>query len=405
METIDTKIAPAIRHAGHQMTETDARAKMDAYINSHRERAVKTIESIRDVVPQDRVIPAAAMEFKAQEGQLQYIAPSGKKDGAKLTETFHRNALQQIADRLHAPMTFVDYLTGAHDVEEAEVPDGLPATAPRPEPIVNRWGADMLARTLAELASHSPDRYLVRSVNGQARGVLSDSFRRMDCRPGFMTLMEQAHAQGMIVSDGVFTDTRSSVKIIFPTPLEVFPGEWMVFGNEWSNSDYGRGAENLREFFWRAWCWNGATGETILRSVHQGKRLSDDIAYQQDTIDADARAHALALRDAAKDGMSERRIKRMIEGIRAANETKIDGKSRADGLKKTLSKAESEAVVQAFNGADVENMPAGNTLWRWSNAISWVGGKQEDADRRLDFERLAGEVLKPVMPKTENRAA
>jgi len=112
----------------------------------------------------------------------------------------------------------------------------------------------------------------------------------------------------------------------------------MVFGNEWSNSDYGRGAENLREFFWRAWCWNGATGETILRSVHQGKRLSDDIAYQQDTIDADARAHALALRDAAKDGMSERRIKRMIEGIRAANDTKIDGKSRAEGLKKTLSK-------------------------------------------------------------------
>jgi hypothetical protein len=172
----------------------------------------------------------------------------------------------------------------------------------------------------------------------------------------------------------------------------------VVFGNEWSNSDYGRGAENLREFFWRAWCWNGATGETILRSVHQGKRLSDDIAYQQDTIDADARAHALALRDAAKDGMSERRIQRMIAGIRTANETKIDGKARAEGLKKTLTKAEAEQVVQAFNGADVENMPAGNTLWRWSNAISWVGGKTEDADRRLDFERLAGEVLKPVMP-------
>jgi hypothetical protein len=382
METIDTKIAPAIRHGGHEMTESDARAKMDAYINSHRDRAVKTMESIRDVVPQDRVIPAAAIEFKADEGQLQYIAPSGKKDGQKLVETFHRNALQQIADRLDVPMAYVDRVAAK-----------------------GQWGLDLLAKDLQEHADHSQDRYLVRSVNGQARGVLSDSFRRMDCRPGFMTLMEQAHAQGMIVSDGVFTDTRSSVKIIFPRPLEVFPGEWMVFGNEWSNSDYGRGAENLREFFWRAWCWNGATGETILRSVHQGKRLSDDIAYEQDTIEADARAHALALRDAARDGMSERRIHRMIEGIRAANETKIDGKARAEGLKKTLTKAEAEQVVQAFNGADVENMPAGNTLWRWSNAISWVGGKQEDADRRLDFERLAGEVLKPVMPKTEARAA
>jgi hypothetical protein len=386
METTDTIIRPA-SETSHgvpqtQQREEQAKAKMDEYIKAHREKAARTMESIRDIVPTDRVIPAAAFTFKADEGQLQYIAPSGKKDGGKLVETFHRNALQQIADRLDVPMAYVDRVAAK-----------------------GQWGLDLLAKDFQEHADHSADRYLVRSVAGQARGILSDSFRRIDCRPGFLSLMEEAQSRGLIVSDGVFTDTRSSVKFIYPQPLEVFPGEWMVFGNEWSNSDYGRGASNLREFFWRAWCWNGATGESILRQVHSGKRLSDDIEYQQDTVDADAKASALMLRDAARDGMSERRIKRMIEGIRSANETKIDGKARAEGLKKVLTKTEAEAVVQAFNGADVENMPAGNTLWRWSNAISWVGGHTEDADRRLDFERLAGEVMKPAMPKVAEKVA
>lgn len=173
----------------------------------------------------------------------------------------------------------------------------------------------------------------------------------------------------------------------------------MVFGFEWSNSDYGRGASDLKMFFFRLWCWNGGTSESVIRQIHVGKRLGDEIEYAQDTLEADAKASALILRDASATAMSEAKVNRMIEGIRAAQNLKIDPKGRAETLKKVLSKTEAEQVVQAFNSPDVENMPAGNTLWRWSNAISWVGGHAEDADRRLDFEKLAGEVLKPAMPK------
>lgn len=383
-EIVDTKLEPAIRHAGHQMTEADALAKMNAYIEENRAAATGTLNSIMTVVPQDRVIPAPALNFQVTDGTLAFNAPTGT--GGYKAETFHRNALTQLAGRLEIPVAYVDHLVGAQAPGgEGQAPD--------------LWGLRFLAETFQRHADHSADRYLVRSVEGQARAFLSDKFRRIDCRPGALQLIEVARAAGFVISSGTFTDTRSAIKFIWPRAIEVFPGEWMVFGFEWSNSDYGRGASDLRMFFWRAWCWNGATGESVVRQVHIGKRLSDDIAYAQDTLDADAQASALALRDAAADAMSDRRRTRMVEGIRAANATKIDPKGRAESLKKVLTKAEAESVVQAFNSPDVENMPAGNTLWRWSNAISWVGGQTADADRKLDFERLAGEVIKPAMAK------
>jgi hypothetical protein len=381
METTETEtLKPAVRHAGHTLTEEGARAKMQAYIDASKGRAVGTLEKIRDVVPTDRVVPAREMDFRfgGDGTRLEYLAPGWGTEGG-----LHRNALTQLAGRLNIPLAYVDHL----QTQGAE------------------WSRDLLARTLREHTKHNTDdRYLIRSVQGEARAVLSDKFRRRDCRPGALALLEAAQQRGVIVSDGAFTDTRSVMRFIKPEVIEVFPGEWMVFGASWGNSDYGRGASDLRLFFWRCWCWNGAEGESVVRQIHIGRRLQDDVDYAADTIAADATASALALRDAFAGAFSDGKITRMIEGIRSANETKIDGKARAEGLKKVLTKGEVAQVVDAFNGADVENMPAGNTLWRWSNAISWVGGQLDDADRAIDFARLAGDVMKPAMPKEEARA-
>ena len=396
MEITVDNLEPATGPRSHGVPPNEALAKqrMEDYIAQCRARAAGTLEKIFTVVPTDRVIPAPAFTFQTGNGRLEYLAPTGKNAGLK-AETLHRNALTQLAGRLNIPMAYIDHLTGAQTIERGGPVEAANGT----DAIVDRWGMQLLQETLQRHVDHSTDRFLVRSVGDETRAVLSDKFRRLDCRPGAESLILTAKAAGLVCCDGTFTDTRSSLKFIRPTAIEVFPGEWMVFGFEWSNSDYGRGASDLRMFMFRLWCWNGATIESVIRQIHVGRRLGDEIEYAQDTLEADAKASALVLRDAAATAMSKEKTMRMIEGIRAAQGTKIDPKGRAESLKKILTKTEAEAVVQAFNSPDVENMPAGNTLWRWSNAISWVGGNTEDADRRLDFERLAGEVMKPAMPK------
>jgi hypothetical protein len=41
-------------------------------------------------------------------------------------------------------------------------------------------------------------------------------------------------------------------------------------------------------------------------------------------------------------------------------------------------------------------MPAGNSMWRLSNAISWVAGKTEHAERKLEISKVAGQILNPA---------
>jgi hypothetical protein len=87
------------------------------------------------------------------------------------------------------------------------------------------------------------------------------------------------------------------------------------------------------------------------------------------------------------------KVESMLASIKAAHEAKIDWKSASARLSKALTKSELKAVGDAFGSEDVINLPAEKTLWRVSNAISWIAGKTESEDRRLELQRLAGQVL------------
>ncbi len=58
-------------------------------------------------------------------------------------------------------------------------------------------------------------------------------------------------------------------------------------------------------------------------------------------------------------------------------------------------------MQELFDGPDVVNLPPGNTKYRLSNAISWFSQtKDVSVDKKLDLQRLAGELL----PKAKLKA-
>ena len=82
--------------------------------------------------------------------------------------------------------------------------------------------------------------------------------------------------------------------------------------------------------------------------------------------------------------------------IRSANDRPVDASQARDMLRKALQKHEADSVVEAYNSADTVNMPAGNSMWRLSNAISRVAGKTGDTERKLEISKVAGQVLIPA---------
>jgi hypothetical protein len=83
--------------------------------------------------------------------------------------------------------------------------------------------------------------------------------------------------------------------------------------------------------------------------------------------------------------------------IKKAHETEIDPKKMMGDLSKHLNKGELELVKDRYNTPDVVALPPGNSVWRMSNAISWVAGnKVDDDERKIDIMRVAGGLLERV---------
>jgi hypothetical protein len=172
--------------------------------------------------------------------------------------------------------------------------------------------------------------------------------------------------------------------------FEPVPNEVLCLGVEWGNSDYGASRHTVRAMIWRLWCTNKATMEDSLAQVHLGGRLGDDIEF---SYRLDTEASVSALNDTVKGVLGPAKVNTLLGAIRAAHEKQVDWAHLKPTLLKKLLKGEMKTVEEAFLGDDVQNLPPGKTTWRASNALSWLAGATKDPDRKLELERVAGEIL------------
>lgn len=337
--------------------------KLQEYIDKGARQAQAAVERIMGEEIQDRVLPARLMRWTPG------LALRVGEAGYDMAD----HALDQAANRLgFATRTMHDFQARGD------------------------WGRELAAHNLNELAAHAPedDRYLVRRVGTQVRGVLSNSYKPEDSRSAIDALLGVARDVGALVAGGVALDTKTSIKIIHAKPVELFPGEWAVFGADYRTSDFGDGARELCGWILRLLCLNGATVTTSFRKVHLGARIHDEVEYSARTRRLNNDASASAARDMGRALLGPQQIGKFIEQVRANVAMGISPDAIKAELKKTVNKEDEKSIIDAFNSPDVEMMPAGQNRWRFSNAISFIAGQKEDARSRLDLERLAGDVLK-----------
>jgi hypothetical protein len=346
----------------------EARSKFQAQIDRGRERALAVINQIESQVPQDRVVPANRLTFQVNGEDIEVTFP----DQAQTVEGFHRHAIGQAAARADIPLGYIDKLMAK-----------------------GQWGKELVAENLNRLYGNMDNkvRMLTRSVNSQVRGVLSDSYRRMDSRPivdQFIAAMQQF---GAVVLDGFALETRIAIQAVLPFVFEPVPNEVMIYGVGLTNSDFGNGALSLRTFVERLFCTNRAISTEELRKIHLGARLGDDLQLSERTYQLDTETMASATADIVTKSLSSGSVNDFMSGIRKANEQKVEPGQVMAFLKRNLSKGEQEKVIDAYNSPDVENLPPGNSRWRLSNAISWVANGLPE-DRKLDVMQVAGAALK-----------
>ena len=346
------------------VNKDQAITKLNRLIEDGRQNAGQVIEHVMSHQPADYIVRANGLQFSGNGGLK--VALNNAEFGV------HRFALGQIAENANLPVKFLDSLTASD------------------------WGRALVAHNFNEIFKHrSGKRHLVRTVNGgEVRGFLSDSYRRLDSRPLVEAFVSGVQKLGALPYKGDVMDTKINIAAIVPEVYEV-AGEVLAFVISFENSDFGNGAVSLRVGLVRIWCDNLHIFEESLRQIHLGKRLADDILYSRQTYELDTKTTVSALNDMIAAQINREGIQKRMELVTAASQKAVDPAQAQKMLKEMLGTAKAQEVIDAYKSADIEMLPAGNDVWRLSNAISWVAGKETDGEKRLDLMKLAGRVLLP----------
>jgi hypothetical protein len=359
------------------VTKSPFRAKLDQLIDEGVKQAKGTFERLDTQIPKDYVVGHAALNFKAYTDSN--VTVGFGTNGSSKGFNMHPHAMTQSFEKASIPKAYA-------------------------ETLLREGQSDLLAENLNQRYARQtskasdPKKYLIREIDGEVRGFLSNKFRRMDSRPIVKTFLESTSPFGMVPLKAQALDTKYYLKMVVPTIFEVRPNEPILYGLCLQNSDFGDGALVLQVMLLRLICVNGCMSDTALRKVHLGARLGsgddDSVEFSDETYDLDSRTMSSAVKDLVKSLVAPEVVKGKIDLVRAAFESTIDATAALAGLrsKSRITKAEEKQLSELYRSADVEMLPPGNSSWRLSNTLSLLA-QQVDPGRGLELENLAGSLI------------
>jgi hypothetical protein len=349
-------------------------AKLNATLTSRSKPVADAIAQIERTggLLDDYVIPVKDLGFfKADRVGLGFNFST-----EHLNFNLHEHAVGQIADKLIVPPSYLKTLVAGKD-----------------------WQKDLAVTIMQRTADNTTrERVLVRSVEGEVRGFLSDKYRRLNSMEIFMAFLLAAQAANNVLVDAHSGETKGFLEVInpniveFDTPLN--GRNYAVFGARIRNSDFGDGALEVRTFMMNVQCMNGLVGQSMLKEFHLGGRIPENIQISEDTYKKDTVAKAALVGDIMKQVYSPENTAAMISKIEGASGKAVDLIKEVERLPKlgfTLGEADATGKVLMNNNPD-DGVQGGASLWKLINAMTAVA-RAAAPERRRELELIAGSLL------------
>ncbi len=294
--------------------------------------------------------------------------------------SLHDNAIRQLADRMGIPQAYL------RNLSKGKV-----------------WERDLAAHLLNEHSGWTErSRVLIRCVGQQVRGVLSDSYRRLNSADILAAFIMASGGEGAVVADAYMNDTKVWAETILPEPIVVPTaknGDVVLFaGARFSTSDYGDGSVDLRSFLLNGICLNGMVGERVMKQIHLGAKLPDCLSLSQRTYKLDTQTTVSAVRDLTQGLFSKETLMRKAYEIQGASEIEVDLDIEIKKLTRDggLLKSEGEEVQKILLKNDPEDgMQGGSTLWKLSQAIT-AHARELTPERSRELHEISGSLMNRV---------
>lgn len=371
--------------------------KVNDFVSRSRIDSERIYSQLENRHIDDQVIPASLISFgilnMKTSPENTEIAVRVIEDNTPHLWKINRNSAQQMGAKLGLPSGWVaDGLNGQSYQQQA---------------------VSFALNKYMENYSGRDNRFLFRNVDGVVRGFLSTSYKRLNTREIFMKFIETAEELGLPLVGALEGSARDYLEVIDPHLMEIHTPnngvELYARGFMLKNGDFGGAKLEGRSYWLKAVCLNGAVGQTYLKEVHLGSRLSQDFMFSLETVSKDTEVRALMIRDSMRYAFSERN--RMFEEaqIVEASETTVDLKQKIEHLPKLgINKTEKLAIEELLMKRDDEDGITGRpSMLMLSNAVSAYANRIDNGERKRELQQIAGDMIftKPVEKVLEFEAA
>ena len=324
----------------------------------------------QNTAKKDFIVDAGALGMtSAPEPQLMVHGSGGYPVPYGITDVAHR----QIGSYLKIPAPYYDRM-------RHERPDLLATN-------VNTW-----------LAGNANTKRMLRTLDGNARALLSDRYRRIDnFEIASAVLPIISGIEDARVESCELTDTRMYLKVVSPrTTAEVKVGDQVQAGVIITNSEVGYGSVNVKPLIYRLVCSNGMVAESgAMRKYHVGRvnEANEDMSiFRDETIQASDKAFIMQLEDSVRAAVSQASFDQIVAQMREATEAKIKAETVPQVIELTskefgFTENEGKGILgHLIEGGDL-------SLYGLANAVTRHAQDVESYDRSTELEAVGYQII------------
>jgi hypothetical protein len=352
----------------------------------------RLVQFCADNVPTDRYVHPKLMSFFVDGGNAHSPVRIRYKmrQGSAESKAIHKHALGHLSDIAGLKRTYLGFLD-----------EDTPGAWKRELLVVNLNTLYANQRFLNKLKREAE--FLHRTVNGQLRAVLTQSYNRhLVSAAVLQPFLEVCQEVGLAPIKAHITDTRVHLQTYLPFAFQPYPGEFVAIGTCWGNSDFGEGKVKISHNVLRL---NGQgsfiTGDAFSR-IHIGSVVQDtDIKLDDRAAVKELEAVAAAEQSAVREVMKPESVQTLLNAIGKAHAEDIPWVKLRDRLNKALSKSDVSTIESFLTdgvidlpkpgvGSDGEPLPS---KWWAAAALSLLAEKQTDTSKSMEIKALAGTYL------------
>jgi hypothetical protein len=354
--------------------------KLESKLNLGKERVQDLIIRLQNEIDSTRdfITP-----FTRKNNDVTFINDGGvrmKFQNENVPFAIHAHALGQMAAKIDIPSSYLRELATGDEEHR-----------------------DLAVKILSSHKNWTEEdrRLLIRSVDHEVRGVLSDSYKRLNSKMILNQFFNTVKSSEARVADAHYTDTKFWIEALIPyvlaIPTEMNGMAHVVFGVRLGNSDFGDGSLDIRSFMMQPVCTNGMVRESLMNKVHLGKKLPDNIALSNETYMYESKMITSAVKDVTMLALDSKQIRENVAMITKAGSTGVNLEREFLNLAtKQITKNEIVEISKIMSQDNPEDGIFGEaSLWKLTQGIT-AHGRNIGGRREREMAQLAGELLQRV---------